>query len=63
MFHNCSSLSDIKELENLNVSNGKDISYMFSGCKLLLDIKELENWLNNNSFFDVKGSLFHRILH
>ena len=44
MFYNCSSLSDIKSLENWNVSNGNDFSYMFIGCSFLLDIKSLKNW-------------------
>ena len=44
MFSECSSLSDIKSLENWNISNGTDFSYMFWGCSLLLDIKSLERY-------------------
>ena len=42
------SLSDIKALENWNVSNGKYFLYMFSSCKSLSDIKPLENWNVSN---------------
>ena len=48
MFYNCSSLKDIKPLENWNVSNYKYFSYMFYNCSLLKDIKPLENWNSQN---------------
>ena len=44
MFSNCSSLSDIKSLENWNVSNVNNFSHMFDSCSSLSDIKSLENW-------------------
>ena len=44
MFYGCSSLSDIKVLENWNVSNGNNFFGMFFGCSSLSDIKGLENW-------------------
>ena len=52
MFNNCSSLSDIKPLENWNVSNGNDFSFMFNNCSSLSDIKALKNWnvSNGNNF-------------
>ena len=52
MFYGCSSLSDIKPLQNWNVSNGNNFSHMFSGCSSLLDIKALQNWnvSNGNNF-------------
>ena len=37
-------LLSIKGLQNWNVSNGNDLSYMFFGCSSLSDIKELQNW-------------------
>ena len=43
MFSNCSSLSDIRALENWDVSNGNNFSYMFSGCKSLSNVK-IEKW-------------------
>ena len=43
MFNNCSSLSNIKGLENWNVSNGNNFSDIFSGCLSLLNIKGLQN--------------------
>ena len=43
MFYCCSSLSNIKPLENWNVSNGTDFSGMFCDCRALSDIKSLEN--------------------
>ena len=45
MFNGCSSLSDIKSLQNWNVSNGKYFfSSMFAGFSSLIDIKPLQNW-------------------
>jgi hypothetical protein len=44
MFYKCSSLSDIKPLENWNVSNGNNFEGMFCYCSSLSDIKPLENW-------------------
>ena len=44
MFNRCSSLSDIKGLENWNVSNGNNFVGMFSYCSSLSDIKPLKNW-------------------
>jgi len=44
MFSNCESLSDIKALENWNVSKGSNFSEMFYGCSSLTDKKVLENW-------------------
>ena len=56
MFFGCSSLEDIKPLENWNVSNGTDFSRMLSECSLLKDIKPLENWglseINFKSMFN-----------
>ena len=52
MFSGCSSLSDVKGLENWNLSNGNNFGYMFSGCSSLSDVKGLENWnvSNGNNF-------------
>ena len=52
MFSWCESLSDIKPLQNWNVSNGNNFSGMFCGCSSLSDIKPLENWniSNGNNF-------------
>ena len=47
MFYKGSSLSDVKPLQNWNVSNGKDFSCMFYGFSSLLDIKSLQNWKIN----------------
>ena len=54
MFNGCSSLSDIKGLENWNVSNGKDFSFigMFYKCSLLLDIKGLLNWNVSDKIYE-----------
>ena len=52
MFYHCLLLSDIKALENWDVSNVKDFSCMFSQSNSLFDIKPLQNWnvLNGNDF-------------
>ena len=44
MFYECSYLLDIKGLENWNVSNVNNFSYMFYKCLSLSDIKGLNNW-------------------
>ena len=44
MFFGCSLLSDIKPLQNWNVSNGNNFEAMFYKCSSLLDIKPLQNW-------------------
>ena len=44
MFSGCSSLSDIKVLEEWNVSNGIYFKGMFSKCSTLLDTTLLEKW-------------------
>ena len=44
MFWGSLSLSDIKPLENWNVSIGNDFGNIFCRCSSLLDIKPLENW-------------------
>ena len=54
MFYHCNSLSDIKGLENWNVSNGNNFSYMFSYCQSLSDIKGLENWEKYYKNFNIK---------
>ena len=38
MFSNCESLQDINELQNWDVSSGKDFSSMFEFCTLLNEI-------------------------
>jgi surface protein len=54
MFSHCSSLLDIKALENWNVSNVNNFSYMFNNCSSLSEIKALQNWnvsnVNNFSY-------------
>ena len=48
----CSSLSEIKPLQNWNVSNGNDFSGMFYRCSSSLDIKPLQNWnVSNKKYF------------
>ena len=45
MFLGCSSLIDIKPLENREVPYWNNFSYMFSGYSLVSDIKRLLNWM------------------
>ena len=52
----------LKPLQNWNVSNGNNFSFMFSYCSSLSDIKPLQNWnvSNGNNFsymFDNCSSL------
>ena len=47
MFNGCSSLSDIKSLQNWNVSNGKYFfSSMFAGFSSLIDINKIGKFQN-----------------
>ena len=51
MFGWCTLLSDIKALQNWNVSNGNNFQGMFYECSSLSDIKALQNWnISNNHF-------------
>ena len=50
----CSSLNDIKPLEELDVSNGNNFSYMFCWCLSLNDIKPSEEW-NVSNEINFKG--------
>ena len=43
MFYKCSSITDIKSLENWNVSNGTNFHMMFSHCNFS-DLRPLNNW-------------------
>ena len=52
MFYSCRSLQDISALEDWNVSNGTDFSYMFSFCTALQDISALKSWnVSNGKYF------------
>ena len=52
MFSKCSSLSDIKPLENWNVSNGINFQNMFGKCPLIKDFTPLKKWnTSNRSYF------------
>ena len=42
MFDSCELLTNLKVLENWNVSNCKDFSYMFHYCKNLSNANALE---------------------
>ena len=46
----CSKLSDLKPLENWNVSKCTNFSYMFYNCTKFLDIKPIEKWDISNGF-------------
>ena len=52
MLYGCLSLSDIKPLQNWNVSNGNNFYCMFYGCSSLSDIKPLQNWKYFKDMFD-----------
>ena len=43
MFENCETLTEIKGIENWDVSNVKYMSFMFDACKLLKTL-DLSNW-------------------
>ena len=49
MFYGCKNLSNIKALENWNVSNGKNFESMFNGCNIY-DIKTLEKISFTNKY-------------
>ena len=50
-----SSLSDIKGLDNTNVSNGNNFSCMLDGSSSLLNIKGIQNWISSKfNFLNLK---------
>ena len=52
MFCSCTSLQDISALENWNVSNGTDFSYMFDYCTSLqfISLPNTLRYLSENLF-------------
>ena len=44
MFHQCTSLQNIDDLQYLDIDEVRDISYMFYNCSSLSNIQSLENW-------------------
>ena len=44
MFKDCESLSFVKNFENINTKNLKEIYGLFEGCSLLLYIDDISNW-------------------
>ena len=61
MFYCCTSLSNIKGLENWNASNVKNFSSMFCGCSSLTDIKALQYWnvSKGNNFSEMFSKSHH----
>ena len=59
MFYGCSSLSDIKPLQNWNVSNGNNFYDMFIRCSSISDIKPLQNWKYFKDIFDKNKYYFY----
>ena len=49
MFSYCSSLSNINSLQNWNVSNGKDFSFMFAYCSSIPTFQPIKNWKGSNA--------------
>ena len=47
-FKDCINLTKLINFKNLDVSNGKDFSFMFYNCNLLQDLNELQNWNVSN---------------
>ena len=50
MFKGCSSLKDIKALQNWNVSEGNNFTGMLIDCYSLSDISPLLKWNNLTNF-------------
>ena len=44
LFNGCSSLSNIKSLQNWNDSKGTNFRGMFQECSSLSEIEPLQNW-------------------
>ena len=44
MFKNCKNLNSVKDIQNWNVSNVRDMGGMFMGCSNLSDLKPLNKW-------------------
>ena len=48
IFFGCSSLIEIPDISNWNVSKVKDMSYAFSECKSLNLLPNISKWDTNN---------------
>ena len=48
MFHECSLLFSLPDIDQLDISNVKDISYLFYGCSSLCNISEISKWDTSN---------------
>ena len=44
MFYKCSSLLNIEDISNWNITNINDISYMFYGFSSLKSIPDISKW-------------------
>ena len=51
MFNGCSSLVDIKNLQNWDVSKGENFESMFCQCSKSLNIKDIKKWKISKSKF------------
>ena len=48
MFYDCSSLSSLSDIDNLNTNNVTDMSYMFYFCTSLSSLPDISKWNTNN---------------
>ena len=60
MFCDCRNLTSVGDLSNWNVSNVKDMNYMFEHCEQLKSVGDLSNWNVSkvnymNNMFDNSG--------
>ena len=48
MFSNCTSLSSLPDISELNIYNVTDMSYMFRNCSSLSSLSDISKWNTNN---------------
>ena len=48
LFNECSSLSSLPDISNLDSSNITNMSFMFSGCKSLISVPDISCWDTSN---------------
>ena len=51
MFNGCSTLINIKSLEDWDINNGECFQCLFYNCRSLNDISPLKKWNITNLFF------------
>ena len=58
MFKDCSSLIFLPDISKWNITNVKNMKYLFSGCQSLKDLPNLSKWKISNKC--IKSNVFDK---